>query len=96
MDQSQQIDSTAIKLMSTQFIKHKITEELAQNPTFCNVSMDVTYTKNAPKEFMCIATLSDEHNIPSTKFKFWFSVLDVIEFIVTKMYTAEGIDLSQY
>lgn len=45
---------------------------------------------------MCIATLSDEHNIPSTKFKFWFSVLDVIEFIVTKMYTAEGIDLSQY
>lgn len=45
MDQSQQIDSTAIKLMATQFIKHKITEELAQNPTFCNVSMDVTLQK---------------------------------------------------
>lgn len=96
MDQSQQIESNAIKLMATQFIKHKITEELAQNPTFCNVSMDVTYTKNAPKEFMCLAILSDEHNTQTTKFKFWFSVLDVIEFIVTKMYTTEGIDLSQY
>lgn len=96
MDQSQQIDSTAIKLMATQLIKYKITEHLAQNPNFCNVSMDVTYTKNSQKEFMAIATLSDEHNTQTSKIKFSFSVLDVIEFIVTKMYTAEGIDLSQY